>query len=198
MFENFVWKTWKSQGKTHLQGLDNQNIGKDLPRIRVCMSITPYKVTIQILKILTRVSISNKRELVALNRHSEMVLCWFYTNSYFQMISIESYSIAYWTLHGPFVIFPWCNLQMLMRSGSFPRLLGEIKCLKFFHIVIFSFLFSDEKDPFNRSPLKLDQVIPCQELKERIQAWLKENSSVREDVTGWSKHRPNLAKSTLN
>ena len=72
MFENFVWKTWKSQGKTHLPSLDNKSIGKDLPRIRVCMSITPYKVTIQILKILTRVSISNKRELVALNRHSEI------------------------------------------------------------------------------------------------------------------------------
>ena len=35
--------------------------------------------------------------------------------------------------------------------------------------------FSDEKDPFNRSPLRLDQVIPCDELREQIHAWMAEN-----------------------
>jgi len=36
-----------------------------------------------------------------------------------------------------------------------------------------SHLLSDTKDPFNRQPLKLEDVIPQPELKERIAAWLK-------------------------
>jgi len=34
-------------------------------------------------------------------------------------------------------------------------------------------LLSDEKDPFNRSPLRLDQVIPCTELEARIREWME-------------------------
>uniref|UniRef100_A0A8D8YEP2 Ubiquitin conjugation factor E4 A n=3 Tax=Cacopsylla melanoneura TaxID=428564 RepID=A0A8D8YEP2_9HEMI len=35
-------------------------------------------------------------------------------------------------------------------------------------------LLSDQSDPFNRSPLTMDQVIPNTELKEQIQAWIKQ------------------------
>lgn len=35
-------------------------------------------------------------------------------------------------------------------------------------------LLSDQSDPFNRSPLSMDQVIPNQELKTQIDEWIKE------------------------
>ena len=37
------------------------------------------------------------------------------------------------------------------------------------------FVHSDPKDPFNRSPLKLDMVIPQSELRDRILEWMDEN-----------------------
>ncbi|KAB8288858.1 hypothetical protein EYC80_010761 [Monilinia laxa] len=37
-----------------------------------------------------------------------------------------------------------------------------------------SYLLSDEKDPFNRTPLKIEDVVPVPELKERIRAWKEE------------------------
>ncbi|XP_065655693.1 ubiquitin conjugation factor E4 A isoform X2 [Hydra vulgaris] len=48
---------------------------------------------------------------------------------------------------------------------------GKIVCKS----TISKHLLSDEKDPFNRSPLRLDQVIPCYELREQIRAWMLEN-----------------------
>lgn len=38
--------------------------------------------------------------------------------------------------------------------------------------LIFRHLLSDQSDPFNRSPLSMDQVKSNTELKERIQAWI--------------------------
>lgn len=35
-------------------------------------------------------------------------------------------------------------------------------------------LLSDQSDPFNRSPLSMDQVIPNVELKAEIDKWIKE------------------------
>lgn len=35
-------------------------------------------------------------------------------------------------------------------------------------------LLSDQSDPFNRSPLSMDQVIPNVELKAKIDEWIKE------------------------
>ena len=35
-------------------------------------------------------------------------------------------------------------------------------------------LLSDQSDPFNRSPLSMDQVIPANELKVKIDEWVKE------------------------
>lgn len=35
-------------------------------------------------------------------------------------------------------------------------------------------LLSDQSDPFNRSPLSMDQVIPDTELKAKIDEWIKE------------------------
>ncbi|KAJ8059997.1 hypothetical protein OCU04_011609 [Sclerotinia nivalis] len=37
-----------------------------------------------------------------------------------------------------------------------------------------SYLLSDEKDPFNRTPLKIEDVIPVPELAERIRVWKEE------------------------
>lgn len=37
-----------------------------------------------------------------------------------------------------------------------------------------SHLLSDPTDPFNRAPLKVDEVIPDTALKERIEAWKAE------------------------
>lgn len=48
---------------------------------------------------------------------------------------------------------------------------GKIVCRS----TIAKHLLSDEKDPFNRSPLMLDQVTPCLELQEQIQQWMKDN-----------------------
>jgi len=48
---------------------------------------------------------------------------------------------------------------------------GKIVCRS----TIAKHLLSDEKDPFNRSPLTLDQVVPCETLEQQIKEWLKEN-----------------------
>lgn len=55
---------------------------------------------------------------------------------------------------------------------------GKIVCKS----TIAKHLLSDEKDPFNRSPLKLDQVIPCGELQERIEEWMVENGIEKPDL----------------
>ena len=50
--------------------------------------------------------------------------------------------------------------------------------------LILSFcIHSDEKDPFNRSPLKLDQVEACVELQERIHEWMREHGIEQPDLT---------------
>ncbi|XP_057303615.1 ubiquitin conjugation factor E4 A-like [Hydractinia symbiolongicarpus] len=49
---------------------------------------------------------------------------------------------------------------------------GKILCKS----TIAKHLLSDEKDPFNRSPLRLDQVEPCSELQERIRKWMTDNN----------------------
>lgn len=41
-------------------------------------------------------------------------------------------------------------------------------------------LHSDQTDPFNRSPLTMDQVRPNSELKERIHQWLAERKKEKE------------------
>lgn len=41
-------------------------------------------------------------------------------------------------------------------------------------ILYFRHLLSDQTDPFNRSPLSMDQVKSNTELKERIEAWIAE------------------------
>lgn len=38
-------------------------------------------------------------------------------------------------------------------------------------------LLSDQTDPFNRSPLTLDQVIPNKELAEEIRKWISERKA---------------------
>lgn len=35
-------------------------------------------------------------------------------------------------------------------------------------------LLSDQSDPFNRSPLSIDQVTPNEELKAKVNAWIQE------------------------
>lgn len=38
----------------------------------------------------------------------------------------------------------------------------------------YSHLLSDQNDPFNRSPLTMDQVLPNEELRHKIEAWIAE------------------------
>ena len=38
------------------------------------------------------------------------------------------------------------------------------------------FANSDERDPFNRQPLRLEEVVPCKDLENRIKDWMKENN----------------------
>nr|XP_020649731.1 ubiquitin conjugation factor E4 A isoform X2 [Pogona vitticeps] len=45
-------------------------------------------------------------------------------------------------------------------------------------------LLSDQTDPFNRSPLTMDQIRPNTELKERIQQWLAERKKEKEQAGG--------------
>ncbi|CAI5795489.1 ubiquitin conjugation factor E4 A [Podarcis lilfordi] len=45
-------------------------------------------------------------------------------------------------------------------------------------------LLSDQTDPFNRSPLTMDQIRPNTELKERIQQWLAERKKEKEQLEG--------------
>ncbi|KAG5361501.1 E4 ubiquitin-protein ligase UFD2 [Yarrowia sp. C11] len=49
-----------------------------------------------------------------------------------------------------------------------------------------SHLLSDPKDPFNRAPLKLEDVLPNEELKVEIEAWVKEKRSAakKKDADG--------------
>ncbi|RDD45100.1 Ubiquitin conjugation factor E4 A [Trichoplax sp. H2] len=42
-------------------------------------------------------------------------------------------------------------------------------------------LFSSQSDPFNRLPLQLDDLVPHQELKERIEQWLRDNKIILPD-----------------
>ncbi|EDV21051.1 uncharacterized protein TRIADDRAFT_60429 [Trichoplax adhaerens] len=42
-------------------------------------------------------------------------------------------------------------------------------------------LFSSQNDPFNRLPLQLDDLVPHQELKERIEQWLRDNKIILPD-----------------
>ena len=42
--------------------------------------------------------------------------------------------------------------------------------------------FSDQTDPFNRSPLTMDQIRPNRELKEKIQQWLAERKKQKEEL----------------
>lgn len=42
--------------------------------------------------------------------------------------------------------------------------------------------FSDQTDPFNRSPLTMDQIRPNTELKEKIQRWLAERKKQKEEL----------------
>ena len=35
-------------------------------------------------------------------------------------------------------------------------------------------LLNDEHDPFNRAPLKLEQLVECTELKARIEVWIQQ------------------------
>ncbi|XP_014805118.1 PREDICTED: ubiquitin conjugation factor E4 A [Calidris pugnax] len=43
-------------------------------------------------------------------------------------------------------------------------------------------LLSDQTDPFNRSPLTMDQIRPNTELKEKIQRWLAERKQQKEEL----------------
>jgi len=43
-------------------------------------------------------------------------------------------------------------------------------------------LLSDPKDPFNREPLKLEDVIPDVELKQQIDAWIKEKRASKPSI----------------
>lgn len=43
--------------------------------------------------------------------------------------------------------------------------------------ISFRHLLSDQTDPFNRSPLSMEQVIPNTELAEEIQRWIQERRS---------------------
>lgn len=47
-------------------------------------------------------------------------------------------------------------------------------------------LLSDQTDPFNRSPLTMDQVRPNTELKDKIQAWLEERKRQKNQRTEMS------------
>ncbi|KAG8230258.1 hypothetical protein J437_LFUL009796 [Ladona fulva] len=47
-------------------------------------------------------------------------------------------------------------------------------------------LLSDQTDPFNRSPLTMDMVKPADELRQRIEAWIKEKTSERAAQEGSS------------
>ncbi|CAO1622459.1 unnamed protein product [Parajaminaea phylloscopi] len=44
-----------------------------------------------------------------------------------------------------------------------------------------SHLLSDASDPFNRSPLKLEDVKPADELRQEIEAWVKQRKAARQE-----------------
>ena len=43
-----------------------------------------------------------------------------------------------------------------------------------------SHLLSDPTDPFNRMPLKIEEVVPNVELKEKIEAWIAEKKAAKQ------------------
>ena len=57
---------------------------------------------------------------------------------------------------------------------AFSALYENYMSLRVFHVLQFFVFYSDQKDPFNRSPLTLSMVQKHAELKERIQQWLAE------------------------
>jgi len=44
-------------------------------------------------------------------------------------------------------------------------------------IIVCRHLLSDQTDPFNRSPLTMEQIKPNDELKRKIQAWIAEKKA---------------------
>lgn len=43
-------------------------------------------------------------------------------------------------------------------------------------------LLNDDSDPFNRQPLKLEQLLPQPELKQKIQEWKQEQLASRRNI----------------
>lgn len=49
-------------------------------------------------------------------------------------------------------------------------------------IICFRHLLSDQSDPFNRSPLSMDQIKPNDELRERILEWVAQRRKSRREA----------------
>ena len=67
--------------------------------------------------------------------------------------------------------------QHKLFENKWKRLQCRLALVVWYLTGFFSFSeipFSDQKDPFNRSPLTMEMVQPDQELKEKIETWLKE------------------------
>jgi hypothetical protein len=56
----------------------------------------------------------------------------------------------------------------------------------------FRHLLSDQTDPFNRSTLTMDMVTPNDELKLRIEAWIKEKKQQHQTQTSSSHLQKNV------
>lgn len=50
--------------------------------------------------------------------------------------------------------------------------------------MFFRHLLSDQTDPFNRSPLTMDLVKPNDELRNQIEAWIREKRQQRANSSG--------------
>ena len=62
----------------------------------------------------------------------------------------------------------WMELPVTLPSGN----VTDLKTIK-------QHLLNDPHDPFNRSPLKLDQCVPADELREKMKAWLEEKKKAK-------------------
>lgn len=55
--------------------------------------------------------------------------------------------------------------------------LNAMSCYSLHYFIHFRHLLSDQTDPFNRSPLSMDLVIPNVELAEEIRKWIEERKA---------------------
>ena len=137
-------------------------------------------------------------EQVAVNSLS-FIYCIYNTLTYILSFPVtrqtfQSSAIYYWTVCPEFRLFIDCiyllyvtlhviscsdqrdpfNHQTLTMEEVVLNSVSFISWIYLSFIVLYIFCSSDQTDPFNRQPLTMEQVVPDEELRARVEEWLRQ------------------------